>query len=224
MATGRSRRKVRVRQREFDFRPHGGKRAGAGRKPNGEQAGVSHLKRANLASRFPVHVTVKMQAGLPSARGARTRPVLREAFRAGSQRFGMRLVHYSVQSTHLHFLVEGADRVAVSRGMQGLLIRVAKALNRAWGRRGKVFADRYHARILRTPKEVRNAVRYVLRNAEHHGMVFGGRPDPHSSGAWFDGWRERSEPFESGPAPVAGAHTWLLRTGWRRHGLLPLQE
>jgi REP element-mobilizing transposase RayT len=189
---GRKRR--RSRQGEFDFKPHGGKRAGAGRKPKGERAGVSHLKRAELASRFPVHVTVRLREDVPGARGRKTREVVRAAFRAGRERFGFRLVQYSVQETHLHLLVEGRDREAVSRGMQGLLIRVAKALNKVWGRKGKVFADRYHDRILRTPREVKNAVRYVLKNAQHHGMVFEGRPDPHSSGPWFDGWRGGSGP------------------------------
>ena len=213
-----------MRQGELDFRSHGGKRKGAGRKPKGERAGVSHLERAPVASRFPVHVTVRLGEGLPGARGVKTRGVLRAAFRAGRERFGFRLVQYSVQSTHLHLLVEGRDRRAISRGMQGLLIRVAKGLNRVWGRKGKVFADRYHDRILRTPREVRNAVRYVLKNAEHHGMVFRGRPDPHSSGAWFDGWREGRVAGEQEVAPVAEARTWLLGSGWRRHGLLALNE
>lgn len=80
--------------------------------------------------------------------------MLRTAFAAGSERFGFRLRQYSVQSDHRHLVVEGKDRRALSRGMQGLLIRIAKGLNRLWGRRGTVFADRYHDRILRTPREV----------------------------------------------------------------------
>ena len=217
-------KRKRVRQGELDFRPHGGKRAGAGRNPKGEKAGESHLKRAQLASRFPVHVTVKMGEGLPGMRGPKTRGVLRGCFAKGRERFGFRLVHYSVQHNHLHLLVEGRDRQAISRGMQGLLIRIAKALNKVWGRKGKVFPDRYHDRILRTPREVKNAVRYVLKNAQHHGMVFKDRPDPHTSGAWFDGWRGNSGPFEPSPSPVAKAHTWLMKVGWRRHGLLALNE
>jgi len=49
-------------------------------------------------------------------------------------------------------------------------IRVAKGLNKLWARRGKVFADHYHDRILRTPREVRNALCYVLHNAKKHGL------------------------------------------------------
>ena len=146
------------------------------------------------------------------------------ALAAGSDRFGFRLVHYSVQSNHLHLIVEAKDRRALSRGLQGLLVRIAKALNRLWGRKGSVFSDRYHDRILRTPREVRNALRYVLLNARRHGIL-GPSPDPYSSGRWFDGWRERLGRLVLGrEGPVARARTWLLAVGWRRHGRIGLAE
>jgi len=127
----------------------------------------------------------------------------------------MRLVHFSVQRDHLHLIVEARDRRAVTRGLQGLFVRLAKRLNRWWGRKGRVFADRFHDRILRTPKEVRNALRYVLLNARRHGVARSGI-DPYSSGAWFDGWTRGTTPRPSGPAPVTRARTWLATVGWRR--------
>ncbi|MFQ5505224.1 MAG: transposase [Planctomycetota bacterium] len=161
--------------------------------------------------------------------------MLRGAFAAGSERFGFRLVQYSVQNDYLHLIVEGKDRRALSRGMQGLLIRVAKALNRLWGRRGTVFSDRYHDRILRTPREVRNVLRYVLQNTLRHWVQRYGAPrrkgikpwlDPFASGCWFDGWKERLRlrGLEGVACPVAVARTWLLTEGWRRHGLISLEE
>ncbi len=177
------------------------------------------MKRAPLASRFPVHVTARLEHELPSLREPRTWPVLREAFRSGSERFGMRLVHFSVQRDHLHLIVEGRDRRALTRGLQGLFVRLAKRLNRWWGRKGRVFADRFHDRILRTPKEVRNALRYVLLNARRHRVALTGI-DPYSSGAWFDGWTHAIARQSAGPPPVARAHTWLTTVGWRRWRLI----
>jgi hypothetical protein len=66
-----------------------------------------------------------------------------------------RLVHYSLQGSHAHFLVEADDARALARGMQGLKVRVAKALNRLMSRRGKVFAD--HAASWRDPFASENA-------------------------------------------------------------------
>jgi hypothetical protein len=107
--------------------------------------------------------------------------------------------------------------------MQGLATRVARAVNRVSARSGAVFADRYHDRILRTPREVRYALAYVLCNARRHGLGRGpvreGWIDPYSSGAAFDGWRREVD----GPTftvPVSRARTWLLTRGWRRHGLI----
>jgi len=105
--------------------------------------------------------------------------------------------------------------------MQGLLVRVARALNRLWGRDGSVFSDRYHARQLRTPKEVRTALAYVLQNARHHGLRILGI-DPFSSGRWFDGWSRKIRVATRLPGTTA--RTWLLRVGWRRHGLIGLEE
>jgi REP element-mobilizing transposase RayT len=150
---------------------------------------------------------------------------LRAAFAAGCDRFGFRLTQYSVQKDHIHMIAEAKDGRALARGMQGLLIRVAKALNRVWGRRGSVFPDRYHERALRTPREVRSALAYVLNNARRHGLRLAQGMDFFSSGPWFDGWREtfrtRGVPQTR---PVATGRTWLLRTGWRRRGLIRLAE
>ena len=119
-------------------------------------------------------------------------------------------------------IAEARDERALSRGMQGLSIRMAKALNRLWARSGKVFADRFHSRVLTTPREVRNALAYVLLNSNHHGVRHVDGPDPCSSGATFDGWKDPKRTHaESRAGFLARARTGLLRVGWRRHGLIP---
>ncbi len=221
-----ARKKKCSRQELFEFKSWGGARKGAGRKRKGERARVSHRMREKLASRFPVHVTTRLRAGLPSLRRVRERRVLERAFGAGSDRSSFRLTEYSIQSNHLHLLVEAKDRNALTRGMQGLSIRVAKALNKLWERKGKVFADRYHDRILRTPREVRNALVYVLKNHARHGIRLLG-VDAWSSGRWFEGWKAtRGVPVTLAPraSPIARARTWLLNVGWRRRGRIAFTE
>ena len=117
-------------------------------------------------------------------------------------------------------MTEAEDRRAHSRGMAGLAIRIAKRLNKFWQRRGKVFVDRFHGRELRTPREVRNALHYLLHNARKHGYRIAPEgPDPYSSERWFDGWRGFARD-RVWPAPLAAARSWLLEVGWRRHGLI----
>jgi hypothetical protein len=134
----------------------------------------------------------------------------------------------SVQDHHLHLIVEAADAVALSRGIQGLAVRIARAVNRALGRRGRVFTDRYFSRILKTPREVRNGLAYVLNNTRRHASQRGERLawnwiDDRSSGRYFDGWSE-ARPLPDDECPVAAPHTWLLTKGWRRHGLVRVNE
>jgi REP element-mobilizing transposase RayT len=104
---------------------------------------------------------------------------LARAFWGGANRFGFRLVHYSVQGNHVHLLVEAEDERSLSRGMNGLGVRIARGLNRVMRRSGKVLADRYHGHILRTPTEVRHARRYLQTNALRHVGLAGA--DPYAS-------------------------------------------
>ena len=149
--------------------------------------------------------------------------VLKAAF-AASTKETFRVVEYSVQSNHLHLLVEAQDARSLSKGMLGLSVRIASRLNRLWRRAGKLFADRYHARLLRSPSEVRRALVYVLQNARKHGAWIARVADAYSSGPSFDGWRKTASSAESRSGRLARARTWLLTTGWRRLGLLGLFE
>lgn len=144
---------------------------------------------------------------------------------AAASRTDFRLVQFSVQGDHVHLIVEAHDKAALSSGLRGLTIRAARAVNRATGRSGRVWADRYHARDLATPREVRHALCYVLHNSRKHRREVS-RIDPYSSARWFDGWRDYDPVFDfaADPPPIVRPRTWLMAVGWRRHGLLRLDE
>jgi len=131
------------------------------------------MPRPVLAARFPVHTTWRMAPTVWNLRSRRSWKAL-----------GM--------GNHIHLLVEASDEVRLARGMQGLGVRIAVRMNRMMGRAGRVVGDRYHARILRTPTEVRGVRRYLLTNAEKHYGVRG--PDLYTS-----------------QHAVTLPHTWLLR-------------
>jgi REP element-mobilizing transposase RayT len=147
---------------------------------------------------------------LPSLRRRDCFRVVRRALLSGAERPGFRVVEFSVQSNHLHLICEGGSRQVLARGLQGLLIRIARGLNAHLGRRGPVFADRYHDHVLRTPAEVRRALFYVLDNARRRQGRRPGDPwvDPCSSAPAFRGVRDGC----GLPPP----RSWLLREGWRR--------
>ena len=181
-----------MKQLAMGFRTWGGVRPGAGRPRTRERAGVVHRRRPVLKARFPVHVTWRMRKDVEYLRKPKCFGALARAFWRGANRFGFRLVHYSVQGNHLHLLVEAKDERSLSRGMNGLGVRIAKGLNRVLGRSGKVLEDRYHGHILKTPTEVRHARNYLLGNAWKHRGERG--RDPYASAR-----------------PVVGPETWLMR-------------
>jgi len=213
----------------------GGRRDGAGRKP-GERPAVRHASRDRFGRPVPAHVTLRLRSDVPSLRTVSIVREIERTFARGCGRPGFRLVHYSLQGNHAHVIVEAADQTHLGRGMMAIGARLARAVNRVAKRTGPVMADRYHVRRLATPREVRNALRYVLLNARHH-LAKSARTsvraidrllDPASSARWFDGWKLASNAVPNTIVrsvaahlrPVARARTWLLTVGWRRHGLL----
>jgi hypothetical protein len=131
---------------------------------------------------------------------------------------------------HVHLIVEAAGKEALGRGMQGLAIRLARTINKHFGRKGTVWGDRYHATLLGSPTQVRHALVYVLNNFGRHAAQHGRMPgkgwvDPCSSAAWFTDWA--AKPSVRWAAPRGGfpqAQTWLLRVGWKRAGLIDPDE
>lgn len=148
-------------------------------------------------------------------------PRIRDTIRRAS-RATFRVVHFSVQENHVHLLVEAEDGRALRAGMQALTTRLARTLNDAVGRRGKVWAERYHRHDLEGPTQVRRALVYVLQNGRKHGVVPRHALDPRSSARWLVGWNARgarlaralAENEDVNDAPVAPPSTWLLRRGW----------
>jgi REP element-mobilizing transposase RayT len=206
---------------EFVRTARPGKKLGRSKSKNSR---VAHRSRCEHKARHPVHATLKLAEGLPGLRNKRALRVIQRAFYGGKARFGFRLNHDSVQGNHMHLIVEAQDRLAMTRGMKGLAVRLARGLNSLWQRTGKVFPDRYHEHVLTTPREVRNVLAYVLKNWNRHARAFTRRLDEFASGPWFDGWGEAYEVAGNAlrDPPIVPAETWLSRVGWRRHGLVPV--
>ena len=181
-----------------------------GRGENRKLRKVPHRRRPALSPKHPVHATWRVLPHVWNLRSRRCFLRIARSFERGRDRFGFRLVHFSVQGNHIHLVVEACDERALARGMQGLGVRIAKALNRLMQRKGTVFADHYYARILRSPTQVANALAYVLLNFLHHFPDEAARYEDVPRDPFSSAWRERGR-----DPPVVPARTWLLAVGWR---------
>jgi len=217
----------------------GGARVGAGRKAKSGRRSTPHRARPLHWAAHPVHVTLRSK--WRSLRKQQVFPTLVGAIADQRRREkSFRIVHFSVQYDHLHLIVEARNKRALSSGMRGLVISIARRVNKLLSERGRFWADRYHARALTTPRAVRTALRYVLANFRKHEPRTS-RPlltDAFSSAPWFEGFREcRAGPplerarfaipwrrFVVSDAPVSAAQAWLTLVGWRKMGLLSARE
>ena len=191
---------------------------------------MHHVRRQPVPKHAPCHVTVRVRQGIPSLRSRAFAREFRKTLQTASERGSFRVAHYSIQRDHVHMIVESAGRRALGCGMKSISSRLAFAVNRVFRRQGPVLDGRYHVHVLRTPREVRAALAYVLLNARKHWVERRGaappvRLDEASSGRWFDGWKPRFRAAAShDPPEVPRPRTWLLRVGWRRHGLIDPEE
>ncbi len=221
----RCRGKEGIGQLELAMKPAptwGGKRPGAGR-PRKPGAIPRNVRRPELSKNHPVHVTLRVGKEVGRLRRPGAYAAIRRAVAACIGRRDFRIVHTSIQSNHLHLLVEASDKRALGNGVRAFMISATHRLNAERGRRGTVFSRRYHAVQLTTPRQVRAALCYVLNNWRRHREDFQApaQVDRYSTGVLFDGWAGMTRPFPIPdgyePLPVSGATTWLLTTGWRRH-------
>jgi putative transposase len=225
------------------FKKRGGKRRGAGRPPKGDRAGSPHTERPDLHARHPVHVTLRVVRAVGNLRRRCVYRAIREATITTARRGDFRIVHLSIQRTHVHLLVEAENKAALSIGMQGFQISAAKHLNAEISkdrpgprRRGTVFPDRYHAVIITSPRQARNALTYVLGNWRRHEED---RREPmsrwtidwFSSAIHFPGWAEYGDapflwrgPATYDPLLVYQPRTWLLRVGWQKSGAVSYRD
>jgi REP-associated tyrosine transposase len=230
-------------QLEMVLPSRGGCREGAGRPPRSSRSSERHKQRPWHDHRHPVHITIRVVADVSSLRRRDMYAQLREATIVTARREDFRIVHMSIQSNHVHLIVEADHKDALSRGVQGFSISAARRVNatiteRTGVRRtGRVVADRFHARPLTSPRAVRHTLAYVLNNYRHHGEDRAGvarmwKADPFSSGPLFPGWKELEDspflwPLRSTYQPliVFRPRTWLLAKGWSQfHPLISVRE
>src|ERR1700759_1499934 len=225
------------------WKQRGGKRRGAGRPPKGSRAGSPHKVRPFFPARCPVHVVLRTVGAVGNLRRRCVYQAIREATLTTALREDFRIVHLSIQRTHVHLLVETDDKGALARGMQGFQISAAKHLNAAISkgkpgprRRGAVFPDRYHAEIITSPRQARHALSYVMGNWRKHqedrrAPMSAWTIDWFSSAVMFPGWAEYGDeaflwrgPETYDPLVVYQPKTWLLREGWKKAGSISCHE
>jgi len=215
-------------QAELNFSSkRGGKRKGAGRKKKLEGQ-PNHVKRPEISGKAPLHITLKLQSGIQSPRSLEGMDNFQNAF-AKAAKLGLKVIHFSLQSNHAHIIAEVMNNEALERGMKSLTVAIAHAINTARKTAGAVFLGRYHLHPLKTPKEVKNALKYVLFNFSKH---LGIKPtlDPFSSVFGFKDLEKLmgKDTFEKlkqirppkwlreSLSRLFPPTTWLLRSGWQR--------
>jgi REP element-mobilizing transposase RayT len=144
-----------------------------------------------------VHVTLRTVKRFASLRDVRLFTALRSAIARSQRGAAFRVTDFSVETNHVHLIVEAEEEKALSNGVRALTIRLTLTVRRVAGHKGALWADRYHARELRSPTEVRNALVYVLNNWRKHVRGVG-EMDPCSSAPWFSGWSDLAKGTNDG--------------------------
>jgi REP element-mobilizing transposase RayT len=219
----------------------GGVRAGAGR-PNLSKT-VNHMKRPFVDIRTPMHITMRLKDSVSSIRRNRLLKEFKKSV-MGAKKQGLYVIQFSIQRNHFHLFAEAKSNKALALGMRALAGRFAKCIKNystARGvalKKGSVFIGRYHLHVLKTVRETKNALEYVLLNFSKHRKVIE-HIDHFSSGMFFkhwpkllgkrfaslikadaEFWSEHLTGAGNGPGSVGNflstPRSWLGQTGWMR--------
>lgn len=136
----------------------GGLRVNAGRKQI-HSRGVAHQVRKKVTHREPLHVNFKYKI---SVRNKETLKLLKRCIQ-NARRHGLQVLQYSFQHNHVHLILQAESNAVLTRGMRSLTISFAKGL-----KQGRVQVERYHLHVLKTAREVKHALHYVLFNQQKH--------------------------------------------------------
>lgn len=209
----------------------GGAREGAGRKKSQGRRPPEHGERPNVSRHHPRHTVLRTLQAIPRLRTPAVYIAIRGAMEKILAKPEFRVVHMTIQHNHLHFIVEAENKAALSHGMRAVAITCARAINKAGGRHGQVFAHRYYAGAITSPRQMRHVLCYVLNNWRRHNederswRAHEALVDPYSSALDFDGWKERSAISAAyARLPVAQPQTWLMNVGWKRYGPISVYE
>ncbi len=226
-------------QQEMQFRTHGGRRDGAGRKQGKPRKSEPHRKRKSLSPTHPVHVSLRVADDITSLRTAHCFEAVRLATATALAHPDFRIVHVSIQRTHIHLLVEATNEQHLARGMQAFQISAARHLNAAISRHtgvkrsGRVFIDRYHPEVIDNPRQARHCLSYVLNNWRKHGesaryVARTWKLDPFSTAMAFRGWAEQPDhwvaPETYRRLMVSTPETWLLYGAWKQYKPISIYE
>jgi REP element-mobilizing transposase RayT len=216
-------------QQEIVFRTRGGKRPGAGRKRTAARKQEPHRPRAAFSKAHPLHVVLRVVAGMGTLRKRDCYQAVRHASFVVLGRPDFRICHISIQGSHVHLLVEADGKDSLAAGMKSFEISAARGINRAISRRrgsirrGRVF-DRYHREVIDNPRQARNSLAYVLNNWRKHredscGLARSWKIDPYSTAMAFRGWAEQPPVWVAPPTyqrmAVMVPDTWLLGAAWQ---------
>jgi REP element-mobilizing transposase RayT len=136
----------------------GGRRPNSGRKRI-HSKGVAHRTRPKVTSRTALHVNFKVKT---SIRNKDCINILKRAI-INARLHGLRVLHFSLESNHVHLIIEANNTSVLTKGMRSLTVTFSKGINK-----GRIQLERYHLHVLRTLHETRNAIHYVLFNHQKH--------------------------------------------------------
>lgn len=143
---------------------------GAGR-PTIHDRGIRHIARDEIKRLTALHLTIKIKKDKSSLRNKQVLKILHSSIKK-ARRLGLRILHYTLEYDHVHFLVEADNNEILGKGMQSFGISFSKGINKMKALKGQVFKNRYHFRKLKTSAEIKNVINYIMGNSIKHKNAF----------------------------------------------------
>ncbi|MEI8348179.1 MAG: transposase [Pseudomonadota bacterium] len=146
------------------------KAAGRPRISRSDKTPVPHRLREEIPKKKPVHVVWHLNPHVPPCRRKNILLIFKKAVLKG-RLMGLKVIHFSLMNNHLHLLIETENKKALAKALQSFAISFTKRLKNFNGlKKTPIFKERYFCHILKSLREVKHAIHYILMNGKKAGL------------------------------------------------------
>lgn len=139
----------------------------AGRKAIHDK-GIRHTSREEIFKPSPLHLTVKLKRA-----DIQNKVVLRILKHAiyRSRLQGLRVIHFSLEHNHVHLYAECESNFVLGKAMKAFGVTFVRRVNKLKKIKGQLYKYRYHLRVLKSARDAKNVINYILKNGIKHGRT-----------------------------------------------------
>ncbi|MDR1867953.1 MAG: transposase [Treponema sp.] len=117
------------------------------------------------------HVTFEVNRQAMELRDPNTKALCIQIIAEAHQKYAFKLWNFCIMDNHIHFLITPEKNVSLSLIMKWIKMVFAIRWNTLHGVKGRLWGDRFHARVIENREDFLRVFQYINQNPVKAGLV-----------------------------------------------------